>query len=110
MLERSLVQQVGPKKWLDATKKMLVSPQLAEMRAAMKGVHFGLELGKQNLLAAYKAGVTLVTGTDAGNFQVIHGPGVHRELQLWVAAGIPPQAALQAATHNSAEALGAGNR
>jgi imidazolonepropionase-like amidohydrolase/ABC-type polysaccharide/polyol phosphate export permease len=110
LLDRSLVQQVGPKKLLDATKKMLVSPQMAGMRTAMKGVHIGLDLGKQNLLAAYKAGVTLVTGTDAGNFQVVHGPGVHRELQLWVAAGIPPQAALQAATHNSAEALGVGNR
>ncbi len=59
LLDRSLVQQVGPKKLLDATKKMLVSPQMAEMRAAMKGVHMGLDLGKQNLVAAYKAGVIL---------------------------------------------------
>jgi imidazolonepropionase-like amidohydrolase/ABC-type multidrug transport system permease subunit len=110
LLDRSLVQQVGPKKLLDATKKMLVSPQLAEMRAGMKGVRIGLDLGKQNLVAVYKAGVVLVTGTDAGNFQVIHGPGVHRELQLWVAAGIPADVALQGATHNAAKALGAGDR
>ncbi len=110
LLDRSLVQQVGPKKLLDATKKMLVSPQMAEMRAAMKGVHMGLDLGKQNLVAAYKAGVILVTGTDAGNLQVIHGPGVHRELQLWVAAGVPADIALQGATHNAANALGAGDR
>ena len=32
----------------------------------------------------------LVTGTDSGNPQLIHGPAIHRELQLWVEAGIPP--------------------
>jgi imidazolonepropionase-like amidohydrolase/ABC-type multidrug transport system permease subunit len=110
LLDRSLVQQVGPKKLLDATKKMLLSPQMAEMRAQMKGVHIGLEIGKQNLASAYRAGVTLVTGTDAGNFQVVHGPAIHRELQLWTEAGIPAATALQAATSNAANALGAGNR
>jgi enamidase len=92
LLDRSLVQQVGPKKLLDATKKAIVSPQFESTRAA------------------YRAGVILVTGTDAGNFQVIHGPAIHRELQLWIEAGIPPPVALQAATGNSARALGAGDR
>ena len=47
----------------------------------------------------------LVTGTDSGNPQMIHGPGIHRELQLWVEAGIPPEAALRAATYNGAKLL-----
>jgi imidazolonepropionase-like amidohydrolase len=51
-----------------------------------------------------------VTGTDAGNPQMIHGPGIHRELQLWVAAGIPPSVALQAATYNGARLLRVDNR
>jgi imidazolonepropionase-like amidohydrolase/ABC-type multidrug transport system permease subunit len=110
LLDRSLVQQVGPKKLLDATKKAIVSPQFESTRAAFRAGHTGLELGKQNLAAAYRAGVILVTGTDAGNFQVIHGPAIHRELQLWIEAGIPPPVALQAATGNSARALGAGDR
>jgi imidazolonepropionase-like amidohydrolase len=110
LLDLSLVQQVGPKKLLDATKKAMVSPQYESMRAAFRGLHTGLDLGKQNLAAAYRDGVTLVTGTDAGNFQVIHGPAIHRELQLWVQAGIPPEVALKAATYNSARALGAGDR
>jgi len=110
LLDLSLVQQVGPKKLLDATRKALASPQFAPMREGFKGVHVGLEFGKQNLAAAFHDGVTLIAGTDAGNFQVIHGPAIHRELQLWVQAGIPPEAALRAATSNAARALGAGDR
>jgi imidazolonepropionase-like amidohydrolase len=35
---------------------------------------------------------------------------LHRELQLWVQAGIPAPVALQAATANAAKLLRAGNR
>ena len=45
----------------------------------------------------------LVTGSDAGNFLVMHGPTVQHEIELWVAAGIPTDVALQAATFNSRE-------
>jgi imidazolonepropionase-like amidohydrolase len=69
-----------------------------------------LDLAKQNLAAAYRAGVMLVTGTDAGNPMVVHGPGIHRELQLWVEAGIPPAAALEGATYNAARLLRADQR
>jgi imidazolonepropionase-like amidohydrolase len=41
---------------------------------------------------------------------VFHGPTVQREVQLWVEAGIPIQAALQAATINGARALRAEKR
>jgi imidazolonepropionase-like amidohydrolase len=41
---------------------------------------------------------------------VFHGPTVQHELQLWVAAGIPPAVALQAATWNAAKLLGAESR
>jgi imidazolonepropionase-like amidohydrolase len=52
----------------------------------------------------------LVTGTDAGNFLVMHGPTVQHEIELWVAAGIPPDVALQAATYNAAKLLRVDNR
>jgi imidazolonepropionase-like amidohydrolase len=52
----------------------------------------------------------LVTGSDAGNFLVIHGPTVQREVELWVAAGIPAEVALQAANLNAAKLLRADNR
>jgi imidazolonepropionase-like amidohydrolase len=54
--------------------------------------------------------VPLVTGSDSGNFLLVHGPAIHRELQLWVKAGIPPAEALKAATSGAARLLGAGNR
>jgi imidazolonepropionase-like amidohydrolase len=69
-----------------------------------------LEQGNRNLVRAWKAGVMLVTGSDAGNFLVMHGPTVQHEVELWVAAGIPIQVALQAATANGAKLLGAGDR
>ncbi len=104
LLNRSLVQQVGPKDLIAATKKAM--PSIKE--------HFdypmSLEDGKANLLAAWKAGVMLVTGTDAGNLLVIHGPTVQRELELWVEAGIPPAVALKAATGDAAKALRAEKR
>ena len=62
------------------------------------------------MLSAYNAGVTLVTGSDAGNATVSHGPTVHREVELWVEAGIPNNAALQGATGNAARLLGADRR
>ena len=51
-----------------------------------------------------------MTGTDAGNPMMVHGPGLHRELQLWVEAGVPPAFALQAATLNAARVLRADDR
>ena len=68
------------------------------------------DIAFQNLAAAYRAGVTLAAGTDSGNPLVVHGPSVHRELQLWVEAGIPPAAALQGATYNAAKLLRADQR
>src|SRR5207247_5078081 len=37
-------------------------------------------------------------------------PRIHRELQLWVEAGLAPRVALQAATHNAARLLRADDR
>jgi imidazolonepropionase-like amidohydrolase len=110
LLNRSLVQQVAPAPLLTATKSALASPQLAGMRAALKAFPMNLDIGKANLMRAYRAGVLLVTGSDAGNLLVFHGPTVHRELQLWKDAGIPTRVALQAATLNAARLLHAGNR
>lgn len=44
------------------------------------------------------AGVTLLVGTDAGNFGTVQGWSVHRELARFVEAGLDPWDALAAAT------------
>lgn len=55
---------------------------------------------------AYRAGVSIVFGTDLGIF----GPErIHEEFDLLAAAGIPPAQVLRAATLNAAAALGRGN-
>ena len=46
-----------------------------------------------------------MTGSDAGNPLVLHGPTIEREVELWVDAGLPPAVALQAATYNAARLL-----
>jgi imidazolonepropionase-like amidohydrolase len=51
-----------------------------------------------------------VTGSDAGNMLVFHGPTVQREIALWVEAGIPIPVAIQAATLNGAKLLRASDR
>ncbi len=49
----------------------------------------------------------LTVGTDHPSWgEYLSGFGVHRELHAWVRAGIPPAAALRAATLNPAHALG----
>ncbi|MBL8298634.1 MAG: amidohydrolase family protein [Rhodanobacteraceae bacterium] len=53
--------------------------------------------------AAYKAGVKIAFGTDAGVFP--HGQNA-REFELMVQAGMPPMFTLQAATTHAAELLG----
>jgi imidazolonepropionase-like amidohydrolase len=110
LLSPSLVRQVVPAKLLEDTRKALRSARMSTLLARLKPFGAGLEQAKENLKRAYQAGDLLVAGTDAGNLLVFHGPSLHRELQLWVSAGIPTTAALQGATYNAARLLGADGR
>jgi imidazolonepropionase-like amidohydrolase/ABC-type polysaccharide/polyol phosphate export permease len=109
-LDRPLVRQVTPVAQLEEAKRAFASPEIGQMRKGYSMYAFTYEKAKQNLQAAYRAGVTLAPGTDAGNPMMVHGPGLHRELQLWVEAGVPPIVALQAATINAARVLRVDNR
>jgi imidazolonepropionase-like amidohydrolase len=53
----------------------------------------------------YRAGVPILVGTDTPEPQVTPGFSLHDELELLVQAGIPPAAALTAATMNNAAVL-----
>jgi hypothetical protein len=53
----------------------------------------------------YRAGVPLLVGTDAPEPQVTPGFALHQELELLVASGLPPAAALRAATLHNATVL-----
>jgi imidazolonepropionase-like amidohydrolase/ABC-type multidrug transport system permease subunit len=110
LMERSLVAQIGPPELLAATRSFYASPAGKEMSRGIASYPLRLDVARDNLRRAHRAGVTLVTGSDAGNPLVFHGPTVQREIQLWVEAGIPAAVALQAATSNAAHVLGAGDR
>lgn len=61
---------------------------------------------ERQLLALHRGGVTLLTGSDSGNFGTFHGHALHRELALLGEAGVPSWAALQAATTAAGRFLG----
>lgn len=58
--------------------------------------------------ALAKAGVPMMTGTDAGNPAVFQGYSVHREMRLLADAGLTPWQALAAATTVPGRFLGRG--
>jgi Imidazolonepropionase and related amidohydrolases len=105
LLKRSLVQQVAPKELISGTEESARSDQFKQLRESISRYPMSLEVGARNLQKVWRAGVMLANGSDAGNFLVFHGPTVQHEIELWVAAGIPVEVALQAATLNAARLL-----
>ena len=57
---------------------------------------------ERSLMKLHAAGAALVLGSDAGVQDHFPGVAAHRELELLVAAGMPPMAALAAATSRPA--------
>jgi ABC-type multidrug transport system permease subunit len=102
LLNRSLLRQVGPADLIASTREATVKNRGHAASSALPSA-------SQNLLNAFQSGVPLIAGSDAGNILVLHGPTIQHELELWVKAGIPPAAALEAATYNAARALHADN-
>ncbi|MBI4874501.1 MAG: ABC transporter permease [Acidobacteria bacterium] len=95
-LERSLVQQAVPLALIESAKRWLSSRAVAERLEPPGGA---IELTRE-----------LALGTGSGAPLLPHGPALHRELQLWVAAGVPAAIALQSATFDAARRLNAGGR
>ncbi len=110
LLKRSLVQQVTSEDLIAGTENAAHDEKFKALRDGISRYPISREIGAKNLLKAWQAGVTLVTGSDAGNFLVMHGPTVQHEIELWIAAGIPPEVAMQAATANAAKLLRADSR
>jgi imidazolonepropionase-like amidohydrolase len=59
-----------------------------------------------NLMLLESAGVRIVGATDAGNIGTLHGPALHREFELMVAAGMRPMEIIVSATKNAAAVMG----
>lgn len=63
------------------------------------------EIARNNLLTLQKAGVNIVTGTDAGNIGTLHGTSYLKELELMSQAGLSNLEVLRASTINAARLL-----
>lgn len=61
----------------------------------------------ENVRRLHRAGMTILAGSDAQS-GVFHGPGLHRELQHLVAAGLSPVEAIRAATSDAARFIANG--
>lgn len=91
----------------------LLPPWLRRPRGRMRepvampfwAVHNVQTVMAENLRRLAAAGVAIAAGTDAGTVGNLHGPALHRELELIVAAGLTPAAALRAATVGGAAAM-----
>lgn len=60
--------------------------------------------------ALWKSGVKLMAGSDSPEWFLVQGFSLHKELEAFTQAGLPPYAALQTATINPAEYLGISQR
>ena len=60
-----------------------------------------------NLQLLDSAGIRIAAGSDAGNIGTLHGPSLHREMELMEEAGMRPTDILIAATRNAAAVMGA---
>jgi imidazolonepropionase-like amidohydrolase len=61
-----------------------------------------------NLQILNSADVRIAAGTDAGNIGTLHGPALHREMEMMEQAGMRPFDILMAATRNAADVMGKG--
>src|SRR5919106_337924 len=57
----------------------------------------------------YENGVTILSGSDIPNFDLVPGASLHHELEIMVDAGIPPLEVIKIATSNGAQALDIGD-
>ena len=71
LIKRSLVQQVTKRDLLEGTEKASTKKDLDGLREGLKRYPMSLEIGSKNLLKVWRAGIPLVTGSDAGNFLVL---------------------------------------
>ena len=93
--------------WMrDADQVLARSGGAAGRRAYMGMYEKGLEITG----AAFRAGVTILVGTDAPDSFAFPGSGLHDELGELVKAGLTPAEALRAATLDAAAFLGLHDR
>ncbi len=103
VLEHPMATELTTQTILDAYRSDQVVDHVAERRDKRESRH-------ANIIASVKAmkdaGVTILTGTDSGNWGTIQAYSLHRELLLLVESGLSTWEALAASTTNAGTFLG----
>jgi len=97
------VTKLPPDKVPDRIKTAMANPQ-----PILDRIQQTYDVALKNLKTLQDAGITIATGTDAGNIGTIHGPAIFREFQLMKQAGLTPMQILQCTTANAAKTFGGG--
>ncbi|MDP9099264.1 MAG: amidohydrolase family protein [Verrucomicrobiota bacterium] len=85
----------------DRIKAAIANPQ-----PVLDRIQQTYDVALKNLKTLQDAGITIATGTDAGNIGTIHGSAIFREFQLMKQAGLTPLQVLQCTTANAAKTFG----
>ncbi len=83
-----------------------VSEWLENPEDIIKRSNKRVKTAKENLKKLQDAGVTIATGTDAGNPGTFHGSAIYREFELMTEAGLSPSQILINSTLNGAKLMG----
>ncbi|MEY2574661.1 MAG: hypothetical protein QOF80_148 [Verrucomicrobiota bacterium] len=95
------VTKLPPDKVPERIKTAMANPQ-----QVLDRIQQTYDVALKNLKTLQDAGITIATGTDAGNIGTIHGPAIFREFQLMKQAGLTPLQILQCTTANAAKTFG----
>lgn len=91
------------------TEEIRTSYKLGELKlspARLEELHLRNQHYYKSAKTLIAAGVTILTGSDSGNFGTIQGYSVHREMLKLVKLGMSPWQALQASTTKAGQFLG----
>lgn len=79
---------------------------MANPGAAIESANERINLAKKNLKKLQDAGVTIATGTDAGNIGTLHASSMYQELVIMKEAGLSANEILINSTMNGARLMG----
>ena len=79
---------------------------MANPGAAIESANERVNLAKKNLKKLQDAGVTIATGTDAGNIGTLHASSMYQELVIMKEAGLSANVILINSTMNGARLMG----
>jgi len=108
-LDQPLIKDVTPPNFLTEIREAAARGDFRPTGPAMETYRAWLPRTSANVMTMWRAGVLVAAGTDAPYPGVFQGEGLHRELELLVAAGLTPVEAIQTATGNAARFMAGGS-